>query len=275
MKSIVIKFFLVSFVILLGIWSFGAYIPDGMTYSERIAHGLINGKKAWQKTGYLSAVPSKDVQSTVWLVGGEYKWPSSAVTMSIVSDNTGDTAAGAGAQIVNLTYLDSAWSEQSESITLNGTTPVTLAHTVYRVNNFRVASAGVSNYALGSIDIRALGGTPIYSRIGAGLTRARNSVYTVPAGKTLWVTGCSYWSGYTTAGKTERITLHATYNDVSEVLTSGIFYSYSEAILMDNGVAYTFPYPYKFPEKTDIKVSVYGEATAQILTTIRGHIDTN
>lgn len=71
-----------------------------------------------------------------------------------------------------------------------------------------------------------------------------------------------------------RMTLHATYDNVSQALLSPtLFVPYSEAIFMDRGVAYNFPYPYKFPEHTRIKCSVVGEANAQVESTLRGHLD--
>src|SRR5437870_2567520 len=65
-----------------------------------------------------------------------------AVSMEVVSSNVNDTSAGTGARTALITYLDSAYASKTITLSLNGTTAVALPETVFRINNFLVATAG-------------------------------------------------------------------------------------------------------------------------------------
>lgn len=245
----------------------------GESLYDRIAQGKANGYEAFEKTGYLPANPGA-TESTIWALGGLYQYIATPSAVRVRSASVSDTGAGIGAQQVYYKYLDIAGASKAETITLSGTTPVTTANSdTYRVQNFRVRAVGTMGRTVGNVTLESLSGAVTYSAILAGGTRARNSTYTVPAGKTLYITSVSASCVYTTVGKSQRITLHANY-DSSISAPLNFFMPYAEVLLVDNVVVRPFLIPLKFPAGTDIKTSVIGESNAQVETTMRGYLTT-
>jgi hypothetical protein len=97
-------------------------------------------------------------------------------------------------------------------------------------------------------------------------------VYTVPLGKKLTISGVFFSCAYSTAGKSERMTLHTSVSPSGVVLTSGtLFYPQFEAMLVDGNVdAHVM---IVCPEKTDLKVSIIGETNAQSTSKIVGWLE--
>ncbi len=197
--------------------------------------------------------------------------------MEVVStDNTNDKAGGTGALTVHVDYLSLDGTEKEDTITLNGTTIVnTNATDIYRVNAFRVYSTGSTGVAAGTISLRNLNHTTIYSQIAAGYHRARNSVYTVPKAKTLFITAFSFSAGANASGKRVRMTLHASYDHLHDVnLVAGKeFDAFREVILIDNALRVDLSVPIKLGSLVDLKISVIGEAGAQCSSMAEGWLE--
>lgn len=229
------------------------------SYGYDVAEGNISGHTVFFKTGYNSDVDA--AEEDMWAVGGQYVWLSSATSLEIVSDSAADTTTGTGLRTVTISYLDGSYTAKSETISLTGTTPATTVATdIYRINAFRATTTGTSYVSQGNVDITNLAGDVIYSRIATGQTRARNSIYTVPSGKTLYVTQLSCSIGHPSGGRSARFTLRATYNDVAGATTNMIFFPYYEIGLEDAAHSMHLDFPIKFPAKTDVKFSVIGDA---------------
>jgi len=244
-------------------------------YLYDIAEGQILNHVPWSKIGYSGA--SAATETTIWVPATQYVWPVAGQQMEIRGNHGDDTAAGDGARTVWFKYLDSFGQEREETVTMAGVANVdTVATDIYRIQNFRVATTGQNGRPTGIIDIRnRTDHTTVYSRIAAGYTRARNSVWTVPAGKTLYVTSIAFSCAYKTTGKTVRFTTHATWDDARKAaLTRGVmFIPYSEVMMVDNTYTKLLEIPTRLPENTDIKVSVIGEADAQCTSHLRGWIE--
>jgi len=128
---------------------------------------------------------------------GEDLWKGNAVTipdpspsgeqLTVVSNNVADTSAGIGVQTVDIHYLDSSGVEQTEIVTLNGTTPVnTTATDISFVNFFHTETKGTNNVAKGNIKLYRTGDTTrVYRKIKAGGNWDMTCIYKVPANKTL------------------------------------------------------------------------------------------
>ena len=243
-------------------------------YEYAIAQGDIADHTPFYKLGYSPA--SSGSQTTLWSVGTEYVWPTVPMQMEAVSsDNTNDNVGGTGVLTMHLHYLDTNYVEQLEIITLTGTIPkLTVATNIYRVNSWHANTTGTGKKAAGNIDIRNLDHTTVYSRCNAGFTRSRNSCYTVPAGKTLYISDLTFAAGYSTSGKTVRMTLHATITPYELLAsTNGLFFPIFEAMLMDNILSKSIAMVRKVVEKSDLKVSVVGETNAICTSEISGWIE--
>lgn len=212
-------------------------------------------------------------------VAPEYGWVTAvtsatelAVSGGFSSGGTGsgrayivlDKSATLGAHAVNIGYLTSAFAEKSEIVILNGTTVVpTVNLDLYRINSFRVISAGTNNKPTGNLSLRNLADTPVYSYITAGFTRARNSAYTVPASKTLYVVEFTVSFGYA-ANQTHYARLYTKATQNAGFRTPGIFYPFTEVVCANSAATVTLPCPTLLLSGVDIKVSGVSSTTTGI-----------
>ena len=227
-------------------------------YGYDIVLGNIADKTPIFKTGFQATV--NNVEVDLWNVVGKYVFPTGAMGMEVTSTSTSDTALGSGARTVKIWYLTTAFAEKTETITLNGTGVVpTVATDLFRINAFRVLTAGTGDSAAGTISLRHIDNTPIYSQIAPGNTRGRNSIYTVPVDKTLYITHITYSVGNATGGRYARFTLRATYDDKAGAASS-VFYPYHEIGIQDGAFSMSFEFPIKLPAGTDVKISVISDA---------------
>ena len=243
----------------------GRQLVQAKPYLYAIAEGDEAGHTLIQKVGYNAAVGTTEVD--VWSIGNtQYVYPVAAgIQMAVASsDNTNDKAGGTGALTVTIGYLDANYAEQTTTVTLNGTTRVNTTPTnIRRINSFRVATTGTAGKPAGNLSLTNTGGTVTYSYIAAGYTRARNSIYTVPAGKSLYLTSMSASAA---GAKYLRVILKASTN-AGTVFTSGVqFYPYYEVVLLNSVSNKDFNAPLVFHATTDIKVTAIAEASGSIVT---------
>lgn len=169
---------------------------------------------------------------TIWDDGGNYTFPTSAVTMDVVSTSASDTMD------VLISGLDANYAEISETVTLTGTVAVTTSASFLRINS-AIILAG-SN--VGDISI-SNGGTK-YGFIGATLGTTQSSVYTVPAGHSLYLLRIDVCSGTNNGQK------YLTFRNV--VTTSaGRTLRVAEATFATSQVSFDRQVPFKIGEKSD------------------------
>jgi hypothetical protein len=189
------------------------------------------------------------------------------------------SAGGTGAQVVRAKGLDGNYAEISEFIVMNGTTAVATTKTNwFRINSWRCIIAGTGLACAGTVDIRHLSDTPIYSRMVAGDTRARNINYTVPSGKTLYVTSVTLSAGSSVAGRSVRMVTRATYDPSLNCAlpTLGLYQPFTEVIVQDGAFGRTLEIPTKLPEKTDLKVSAISpDGSTYVSCALRGWLENN
>lgn len=123
----------------------------------------------------------------VWMGGGNLSYATAAETWEIVSSNTNDTSAGSGCRTVAITTLDANYVPQKTIVvSLNGTTPVALTGTHFRLVSLVGASFGGTDQAglaTGILTLRVASAGATRGIIGAGSTTSFHSHYTVPKGK--------------------------------------------------------------------------------------------
>ena len=118
-----------------------------------------------------------DVDTSIVDIGMEdtnFTWPTSAIQMEILSDDTTDSSTGIGARSVTISGLDGNFDPISETIATNGITPVLTVNDYIRINEFSVTDSG--SYASttqgsnnGNITLRASGGGATHSFISNDL----------------------------------------------------------------------------------------------------------
>jgi len=244
-------------------------------FGKAIAAGIVPTVTPWLKLGYNPSISTPE--EGIWSAGDVQNIPAAAAKVEVVStDNTNDKAAGTGARTVTLIYLDANYVEKTETLTMNGTSAVeTTAADIIRINGIRVTTAGSTGAATGTISVRHLTDTPIYTQIAIGETRARNLLYTVPAGKTLYIDQMLVSSGNTTLDKGHlTFRLKAKYCDITKAVST-VWITWAEGYAAASSSVQDFCVPLCFPEKTDIKVTAVGAsstANAIAVCSLRGYL---
>lgn len=248
-----------------GIHSIGR--TNSLPYGYDIAEGNIPDHVAFVWLGVYSALGTTDID--IWEGGSVYPWMTSAQTVSIVSTQANDSAAGSGVRTIYINYLDSAGITGRETITMNGTAAVTSSNTMYRINTIVAASTGGVFKATGTITV-SVNSTAI-ATIVAGNTKSRMAVYQVPTGKTLYITSVSL--GAHSATKGVRFILRTTYDDDNNVLRN-FFLPHFELVMTNGGMDRHLQIPERFPAGTRLKMSAIADlAGAYVSCSIRGWLE--
>jgi len=163
-----------------------------------ISEGSIPGVASNEKFGMNNGVGT--AYETMWWgdgTGGDYAWPASGQTMYLSSSDADDTVAGAGAQTVEVDYLDSNYAEQSVTLDMAGVLASAAILDVFRIQRMRVVTDGATGPNLGHIYLGTgtiTAGKPanIFGSIGfdatAGFGQSLQAFWTVPLGKTAFIT---------------------------------------------------------------------------------------
>ncbi len=205
--------------------------PTGNTYFD-VSRGVFRKLTALNIFGFNTTIATD--YETAWTVGGKYTYPSSALTMSVVSASASDTMN------VLIQGLDASYNEISEIVTLTGTSAVTTTNNYYRINTAVILSG--SN--VGNITI-SNGGTT-YARIDAGVGLTQACIYTVPAGKSLYLVRIDVNSA--TANPNKYITIR------NQTRTkTGRILKVAQATFATSQVSYDRQVPFKIDECTDFE----------------------
>lgn len=226
-------------------------------FELQVARGQISWHRSIVVFGYNADVDTS--VETVWPHGGILGFPSTAIQLSVSSENANDTANGTGARTVYLEGLDANHNTITETVTLNGQTAVTTTKSYLHINNCYVLTAGSGDSAAGTIYFgtgTVTAGVPatVYEVIQFDYNSRITASYTIPAGYTGYVLQGLFSSGQSsgTGPVTGRLMTRGT-NDIR--LTAAV-------TTVNNGAAdYAFEYPVVVPEKTTIEAQAVGTGT--------------
>ena len=222
----------------------GAYEP----FDLQVSRNQIMGHDHIDLFGY-STVVGSTAMGPLWEgltgSGGNYPFPGSAAQIVVVSSSASDTAV-----TMLISGLDANFAPITESVALNGTTNVTTVQSFLRINSV-VTTAG---NAVGNVTFTS--GATVIARVNAGIGQTQMSVYTVPAGYTLYLT---YFQGdgntTTTSGAFMNTRLRTTLNPSGVVLVSG------QATYLTN-LTVSYDVPVAITEKTDFEFQFQGSGGA-------------
>lgn len=207
----------------------------------------------------------------------QYVFPAAAQRMQFVSTSASDAAAGTGVRTVHVHYLDANYNPGEETVTMNGLTPaLTVATNIFRINRVISYTVGSNNAAVGTVSLQNTAGTVTYSLILPNFTASRQVIYTVPAGKTGYVSHWQASSGAATGSHFTTVSARSTaFNEFSH---PGIFASFDEVGSLNSAAIMTLPIPVRIPEKTDVKMSAVSDAAnagVTVLGTVMGWFEDN
>jgi len=195
-----------------------------------VARGNIFDSEVQDIFGYNKTVGTSF--ETVWDDGGDYVYPSAAVTMDAVSTSASDTMD------VLIKGLDANYNQISETVTLSGTSAVTTASSFYRINSATILSG--SN--VGDISI-SNGGTK-YAFIGQTIGTTQSCIFTVPAGHSLFLFRIDVVSATANPNK------YLTFRNVGKN-ESGRILRVAEGTMSTSQVSFDRQVPFVISEKTD------------------------
>lgn len=215
-----------------------------------IARGLITGISQVNKFG---ENPDSAVNGTedVWDGGGTYVFPTTADITHI--RQAVDQAAMRGATI-QVQGLDTDWALTLQDVVLDATdstTPVALTTALKRVFRMKVQANVVTTQ---NIELRNVGGGTTYAIIRAGYNQTLMAIYTVPAGKTAYMTQYYADNTTTTTRHPDAVKINLWMADRANGYEFQI--KHRRGIpLQGDGFNHMFMPPMKIGEKTDIKIS--------------------
>lgn len=183
----------------------------------------------------------QNVDETIWYQGGVYSYPSTAVQMTVSSDD-----ATANCQIV-INGLDANYLPISEIVTLSGQTPVATVRSYLRIQNaYVIANPTELNIYIGTGTVTAGVPATVYERVFNGYNRTESARYTVPAGRTFYLTHgtISHGSDALNAFMTGRLIFR---------LFNLPFQAAAIVNLNNKFIDFWFDYPLALPEKTDLE----------------------
>lgn len=202
--------------------------------------------------------------------GSQYVFPASPIQMRVISSSANDTnTAGTGVRTVEIDYLDTNYAAQSETVTLNGITPVnTVATNILRVNAVHTTTTGTGLSAAGNIQVQNVAGSVVYKQITAGFNVDLTAVFTVPAGKKMFLTSFDSSEGTAAGSHFTQFFLRLTANEEG-VLTPGIFQIHDIVSCLNNSDSSSYDTPFTAPAQADVKVSAISDAggAAAVCTT--------
>jgi len=228
-------------------------------YTDSISSGTAIGLRGFGTRLSISAA-----------VTGDDVWMGTATTlpippdvgeqMQVVSTSLSDSAAGIGANTVDIHYIDAAGIMKYETVTMNGVTPVlTVATNIRFVQEMHVVSAGTNLLAVGTISLsKAAVPATIYTQIQLGTNQSLNTARMVPANKVLLITsfGCS--GGAAAGGKSADVRLRATSH--GRLLTPRLFHFIDNAFIFNSAALRTYEKPIVLPSLAIVKCTAYATA---------------
>ena len=237
----------------------------GVASNIPIAGGLVDGYSAIHKFGRNPNVGN--IPETIWMHGGLYSYldVGSDSTIYAYSASLDDGPGNDGAHTITVQGLDNDFNLIEETITVNGAASTASFLRVYRAF---VATAGVlaANDGNVLISTAAAGGGTVLADIGVigsgtttGLGQTQLALYTIPAGKTGYLTT---WNiGVAPMNNAVTVTLK------SRELGGGANGPFRSKDIVDIVGGYTtqnYSIPLRFPEKTDIEVRGTGDTGSVI-----------
>lgn len=225
----------------------GAYEP----FELQVGRGQISGHQSVFLFGYSTAIPNTGFIAA-WENNTAYAFPASAVAMTVVSTSASDTALP-----VIVVGLDAAYNRVTEKVILNGTTPVVTTTLFLRVNQLDVVPGSANPVGV----VTAKNGGVTYGQIAIGVGQSNMSIFTVPAGYTLYGNHVGAWSSTSvTSG------VYATFRALAAA-PGGTQFVVSQAPFL-NTFEFAATYPLTFAEKTDIQFQFKSSGAGLAIGTI-------
>lgn len=226
-------------------------------FDLQVARGLIAGHSTVNIYGYQPSVAQTYIP--LWENATAYTYPVAATLMNLAGSN-GDTAS------ILINGLNAQYELTSETLVLNGTTPVPTVNSYLRINSMSVTVGSATNPA-GVVTLKDLTNTTIYAQINTGVGRTQAAIYTVPAGYTFYLS---------------RVDLNTSLNGNNFVTYRNRSASVTGVVTLTQQAAFATSYnaqrvmPRPFVEKTDIQLqALVNSSTGAVSVSAEGYLVKN
>ena len=219
-------------------------------FGLQVSRGQIQGHTAVIVFGYNPDVDT--AEESVWPDGGTVPHPTVASVLSIVSTSTADDSAGTGARTVYIEGLNGSYNTISETVIMDGTTPVSTVGEYLYVNQFYVTSVGSGGANAGEITAKV--STTLYDLIATGYNNRTTGHYCVPAGYTGYMVQGLFSAGQ--ASGTTAVTGFLKQHGPDGILRVG-----AVSTVNNSAADYLFETPYMIPEKNCVGATAIGAAS--------------
>lgn len=176
----------------------GLTVEIGNDYCLDLADGGVTGKTCFNFLAFsdIINIDSSDIDSSSSSddnngggVGHGYNFFETADTVDVISNGANDDGTGSRARTVTIEGLDASFNSQTETVTLVGNGTVTSSNSYIRINKAFVTSSGTYHETNErDISLRRNTGGLKYVTIKKKIGRSRTGIYTVPTGKTAFIT---------------------------------------------------------------------------------------
>lgn len=225
------------------------YFPIPKDFNTEVLLGNVPGFQFFTLVGVDSEV--QQTFNDIWQASGNIQnlplATDAAESWEVLSDNVNDTAAGTGARTAIISGLDDEWNEQTQLVSLNGTTPVAIPGTWRRPRACLVRTSGSSPNNEGSLTVRVAGGGDTRIPVAPDQGVSLSAIYTVPAGKTAY-----FKSVQTFVPKDEDVVLRSRFTN--NAITDGATTIGAEISAYQTPLDYQLLAPLTLTELTDLKV---------------------
>ena len=172
-------------------------IGNNFGWGIQLADGDIDGVSHIEKFGMNTDVDSD--KETVWDGGGIYTYIETAETLTVTSDDPADNPTGTGVRNVEIQGMNQAGEVVVETVDVGATTVAAFK----RVFRAKAVSVGTSGGNEGTISITSDDTSTVLAIIGidgtgsnaAGRGQTFMALYTIPAGKTGYITQWTVGAG--------------------------------------------------------------------------------
>lgn len=158
------------------------YIPNPKDTYLEISKGNIAKHSRVNKNGLNPSIDTGTAPEDIWYNGGIWVPPTTARLHNVVSSSVNDTAAGTGMRTVTIQGLDGSYNFTTETVTLNGTTPVATVNSYIIIDYAAGLTAGSGGTNAGTITLTAQTDATISTTIPAGFGQNQFAIYQIRAG---------------------------------------------------------------------------------------------
>lgn len=231
---------------------------DTFSWSINISAGNVDGVSYIEKFGMNTDVDAN--KETIWDGGDIYTYIATAETVTVTSSSGSDSAAGTGARTVEVQGLNSSYEVVTETLTVGGA-----GGTVEFLRVFRavVITAGSDGVNAGTISVTSDSTSTVLAQIGvdgtgsnaAGRGQTFMALYTIPAGKTGYLTQWTVGSGKQNTDAVAFILAR------DATITDAAFNSKDIITVSATTYSKNYTIPLQFTEKTDIEVRAFSSSS--------------